>query len=72
MVTTQIFNLFKCKTCYYTVLFIGFMYGMDSIKSVILTLAAAERVISIKEAVGQSRLEENYQVCTVATETNFY
>ncbi|KAK1120828.1 hypothetical protein K0M31_011031 [Melipona bicolor] len=40
----------------------GFMYGVDAIKSVILTLAAAERVISIKEAVRQSRLEENYQV----------
>lgn len=39
------------------------MYGVDAIKSVILTLAAAERVISIKEAVKQSRLEENYQVC---------
>lgn len=35
---------------------------MDAIKSVILTLAAAERLISIKEAVRQSRLEENYQV----------
>lgn len=45
------------------VLFIGFMYGVDAIKSVILTLAAAERIISIKEAVKQSRLEENYQVC---------
>ncbi|KAK9300804.1 hypothetical protein QLX08_006656 [Tetragonisca angustula] len=40
----------------------GFMYGVDAIKSVILTLAAAERLISIKEAVRQSRLEENYQV----------
>ncbi|CAL7951648.1 unnamed protein product [Xylocopa violacea] len=40
----------------------GFMYGVDAIKSVILTLAAAERVISIKEAVRQSCLEENYQV----------
>lgn len=39
------------------------MYGVDAIKSVILTLAAAERVISIKEAVKQSRLEEDYQVC---------
>ncbi|CAK9816165.1 ATP synthase mitochondrial F1 complex assembly factor 2 [Anthophora quadrimaculata] len=40
----------------------GFMYGVDAVKSVILTLAAAERVISIKEAVRQSRLEEDYQV----------
>lgn len=45
-----------------TVLFIGFMYGVDAIKSVILTSAAAERVISIKEAVKQSRLEEDYQI----------
>lgn len=41
------------------------MYGVDALKSVILTLAAAERVISIEEAVRQSRLEENYQVCII-------
>lgn len=40
----------------------GFMYGVDAIKSVILTLAAAERAISIEEAVKLSRLEEDYQV----------
>ncbi|XP_043249527.1 ATP synthase mitochondrial F1 complex assembly factor 2 [Colletes gigas] len=39
----------------------GFMYGVDAIKSVILTLAAAERVISIRDAVRLSRLEEDYQ-----------
>ncbi|XP_076237513.1 ATP synthase mitochondrial F1 complex assembly factor 2 homolog l(2)k14505 isoform X2 [Calliopsis andreniformis] len=39
----------------------GFMYGVDAIKSVILTLAAAERVISIQEAVKLSRLEEDFQ-----------
>lgn len=39
------------------------MYGVDAIKSVILTLAAAERMISIKDAVRLSRLEEDYQVC---------
>ncbi|XP_029056163.1 ATP synthase mitochondrial F1 complex assembly factor 2 isoform X1 [Osmia bicornis bicornis] len=39
----------------------GFMYGVDAIKSVILTLAAAERMISIKDAVKLSRLEEDYQ-----------
>lgn len=38
------------------------MYGVDAVKSVILTLAAAERVISIEEAVKLSRLEEDYQV----------
>lgn len=40
----------------------GFMYGVDTVKSVILTLAAAARIISIEEAVRQSRLEEDYQV----------
>lgn len=39
----------------------GFMYGVDAIKSVILTLAAAERSISIVDAVRLSRLEEDYQ-----------
>ncbi|XP_076687131.1 ATP synthase mitochondrial F1 complex assembly factor 2 homolog l(2)k14505 [Andrena cerasifolii] len=39
----------------------GFMYGVDAVKSVILTLAAAERVINIEEAVKLSRLEEDYQ-----------
>lgn len=38
------------------------MYGVDAIKSVILTLAAAERVISIQEAAKLSRLEEDFQV----------
>ncbi|XP_015438665.1 PREDICTED: ATP synthase mitochondrial F1 complex assembly factor 2 [Dufourea novaeangliae] len=39
----------------------GFMYGVDAIKSVILTLAAAERVIGVEEAVRLSRLEEDFQ-----------
>ncbi|KAG7208525.1 hypothetical protein KM043_014744 [Ampulex compressa] len=39
----------------------GFMYGVDALKSVILTLAAAERTISIIDAVRLSRLEEEYQ-----------
>ncbi|XP_054001914.1 ATP synthase mitochondrial F1 complex assembly factor 2 [Hylaeus anthracinus] len=39
----------------------GFMYGVDAIKSVILTLAAAERVITIQDAVKLSRLEEDFQ-----------
>ncbi|XP_076642318.1 ATP synthase mitochondrial F1 complex assembly factor 2 homolog l(2)k14505 [Halictus rubicundus] len=39
----------------------GFMYGIDAIKSVILTLAAVERVLSIEEAVKLSLLEEGFQ-----------
>jgi len=35
---------------------------VDGLKSVILTLATAERVINIPEAVNLSRLEEEYQV----------
>ena len=35
---------------------------MDGLKSVILTLATAARVINIPEAVSLSRLEEEYQV----------
>ncbi|XP_012280075.1 ATP synthase mitochondrial F1 complex assembly factor 2 isoform X2 [Orussus abietinus] len=40
----------------------GFMYGVDILKSVILTLAAAERAITVQEAVKLSRLEEEYQI----------
>ncbi|XP_011506118.1 PREDICTED: ATP synthase mitochondrial F1 complex assembly factor 2 [Ceratosolen solmsi marchali] len=40
----------------------GFMYGVDTVKSVILTLAASERRITIEEAVALSRLEEEYQI----------
>ncbi|XP_076377744.1 ATP synthase mitochondrial F1 complex assembly factor 2 homolog l(2)k14505 [Megalopta genalis] len=39
----------------------GFMYGVDAIKSVILTLATAERVLSVEEAVKLSLLEEGFQ-----------
>lgn len=40
----------------------GFKYGVDTIKSVILTLAASENVIGVEEAVELSRLEEEYQI----------
>ncbi|KAL1491130.1 hypothetical protein ABEB36_011772 [Hypothenemus hampei] len=39
----------------------GFMYGVDTLKSVILTLAATERYMSPEKAVLLSRLEEEYQ-----------
>lgn len=38
------------------------MYAVDTIKSVILTTAASERIISVEEAVALSRLEEEFQV----------
>lgn len=38
------------------------MYAVDTIKSVILTLACAERFIGPEKAVLLSRLEEEYQV----------
>lgn len=37
------------------------MYGVDTLKSVILTLACIERYISPEKAVLLSRLEEEYQ-----------
>ena len=40
----------------------GLVYAMDGLKSVILTLATAARVINIPEAVSLSRLEEEHQV----------
>ncbi|KYM78051.1 PREDICTED: ATP synthase mitochondrial F1 complex assembly factor 2 [Atta cephalotes] len=40
----------------------GLVYAMDGLKSVILTLATAARVINIPEAVSLSRLEEEHQI----------
>ncbi|KYN12887.1 PREDICTED: ATP synthase mitochondrial F1 complex assembly factor 2 [Trachymyrmex cornetzi] len=40
----------------------GLVYAMDGLKSVILTLATAARVINILEAVSLSHLEEEYQI----------
>ncbi|KAJ3632471.1 hypothetical protein MTP99_009480 [Tenebrio molitor] len=39
----------------------GFVYGVDTLKSVILTLACIERFLTPEEAVLLSRLEEEYQ-----------
>lgn len=38
------------------------MYAVDTVKSVILTLAALERLVTVEEAVALSRLEEEFQV----------
>ncbi|XP_011154831.1 ATP synthase mitochondrial F1 complex assembly factor 2 isoform X3 [Harpegnathos saltator] len=40
----------------------GLVYAVDGLKSVILTLATAERTINVSEAVDLSRLEEKYQI----------
>ncbi|XP_020287014.1 ATP synthase mitochondrial F1 complex assembly factor 2 isoform X2 [Pseudomyrmex gracilis] len=40
----------------------GLVYAVDGLKSVILTLATAARVINIPEAVSLSRLEEEFQI----------
>nr|AEE62847.1 unknown [Dendroctonus ponderosae] len=39
----------------------GFLYGVDTLKSVILTLAATDRYLTPEKAVLLSRLEEEYQ-----------
>ncbi|XP_011306059.1 ATP synthase mitochondrial F1 complex assembly factor 2 [Fopius arisanus] len=41
---------------------IGFMYGVDVLKSVILMMAVCERFINVEEAVKLSRLEEEFQI----------
>lgn len=43
------------------IFFKGFMYGVDTLKSVVLTLACTERFITPEKAVLLSRLEEEYQ-----------
>lgn len=40
----------------------GFLYAVDSLKSVILTLACVEKKISVEKAVSLSCLEEEYQL----------
>lgn len=40
----------------------GFLYGVEALKSVILTVAAAERKLTAEKAVALSRLELQYQV----------
>lgn len=40
----------------------GFVYAVDTLKSVILAVACVERYISPEKAVHLSRLEEEYQV----------
>ena len=57
--TLQFICLQNYKSVY---IYAGFMYAVDTVKSVILTMAASERIINIEEAVSLSRLEEEFQV----------
>lgn len=41
---------------------LGFMFAVDTVKSVILTLACVDMFITTQKAVLLSRLEEEYQV----------
>lgn len=43
-------------------MFAGFVYGIDTLKSIILTLACADRFLTPEKAVLLSRLEEEFQV----------
>ncbi|XP_031629080.1 ATP synthase mitochondrial F1 complex assembly factor 2 [Contarinia nasturtii] len=40
----------------------GFLYAVDTLKSIILTLACVDKRISVEKAVELSRLEEEYQL----------
>lgn len=40
----------------------GFLYAVDTLKSVILTLACVDKRVSVEKAVELSRLEEEYQL----------
>jgi hypothetical protein len=46
----------------YVVLLTGFSFGVEALKSIILTLCCVERHISVERAVLLSRLEEEFQV----------
>jgi len=58
----------------FVVLQTGFSFGVEALKSVILTLCCVERHISVERAVLLSRLEEEFQVkhmklnCNVTSE----
>lgn len=41
---------------------VGFLYGTENLKSLILMLAVVDKHIDVKTAVTLSRLEQNYQV----------
>lgn len=43
-------------------IFSGYIFAVDTLKSVILTLACVERFITPEKAVLLSRLEEEFQV----------
>lgn len=46
-----------------TCLFSGLVFAVDTVKSVILALACAEKFITTERAAYLSRLEEEFQVC---------
>lgn len=48
------------KFHYFTVK--GYVFGVDTLKSVILTIACAERFLTPEKAALLSRLEEEFQV----------
>jgi ATP synthase F1 complex assembly factor 2 len=45
----------------------GFYFGVESVKSLVLTLAAVDRFISVEKAVSLSRLEQEFQTSTWGT-----
>lgn len=55
-------NISKHLNSYNDISMHGFIYGVDTIKSVILTLACVDRFITVEDAVHLSRLEEEYQL----------
>lgn len=55
-------NISKHLLSYSDVTMQGFMYAVDTIKSLILTLACVDKRISVEQAVNLSRLEEEHQL----------
>lgn len=45
-----------------TLNFLGYMYAVDTLKSVILTMACMEKFLPVEKAVLLARLEEEFQV----------
>lgn len=55
-------NISKHLHSYNDISMHGFIYAVDTIKSVILTMACVDRFVTLEQAVWLSRLEEEFQL----------
>lgn len=51
-----------CKLYQYFYTFLGYVFAVDTLKSIVLACAVIEQQISVEKAVALARLEEEYQL----------